>query len=819
VVDGLQSWLREDRSDTLAWLARFKVDLKPFKSPHPMSASMKQAREEAQAAIQVAAGARYAPLAGLVRGILAGFEERYLARKRARAVVDFSDLEELALQLLRQRPDVRALTQQRFEAVLMDEVQDTNPIQWRIIDEIRRPGRFFGVGDANQSIYGFRHADPELFAGFERDVAAGGGVIDRLEENYRSRRPILDTVVRIAGDGRLRGVRPHELRAGREYPPAAGPAVEITRVAGENSEAEWLARRLAELHGRLMVGDPPKPADWGDMAVLARTTSMFGEIEQALGRQNIPCVMRRGKNFYAEPEVVDLTNWLRVLENPGDEVALFGLLRSPLHGVSDEEMLGLRIAGQRLAPDGSWARIEQARALRAETPISVLLGRELDETGYLERLDPRARANVEKFHRLLRSFEARAPGDLSAWLEEIDGLRKAGQEPNAAVAEESDAVQVMTVHTAKGLEFPVVALAAMRKGSGGRQPSIAWSEAGGLGMKWRLEGVPAPVQDSSYALAMGEQARREALEENRLLYVALTRAEERLLLFWGDRGEGVWAGVVERALEVAWPEEPNAPVETGDLRITLAEGTPEVLDLITGAETKAPPVTLMPRPAELEPVPKLSVTALSRFDACPRRYLLAHILGWPLPEDGEAEGEGEAARFGTEVHEALAGNPTDVPEVAELVDRFRASSLGRRLETASRVEREFDFLVEIDGTLLEGKIDLWFEEPGRRVIVDYKTNRRLLPGQLAEYELGLYSLALEKLGERRPAEAWLYMARSGEALQVHLDEELFKRVRIALERQRGAESRGEYEMTEGPGCAYCTFLSRACSSTWRESAE
>lgn len=807
-----REWLASRASlAPMEWLDSFSLDRRSFAEGHPIHDGLDRVKMKIAAALRAVAGEMFEAQRALLREALLDFDDEYRRRKRALAALDFDDLEEFALALLEGDSQLRRDTQERYEAILMDELQDTNPVQWKILDCVRRPGRFFAVGDINQSIYGFRHAVPEQFSAYEQAVAAAGGAVDRLERNYRSRRGILETVEAITVTQPRAGIATHRLIPGRELPAAPGPFVEVQRVEGkENGEEEmWIARWLRELHGA-PVGEPPRPARFSDMAVLARSATSFDALEEALERFGIPCVVTRGRNFFEAPEALDLTNWLRVMENPKNEIALMGLLRSPFFGVPDEELMRMRMGGG-LAPAEAMERIAAARRLREEIPADRILARQLDETGYLASLHPRARANVEKFLRLVRELDAAAPGDLTGHLRLIGDLRTTGKEPHAPEVEARDAVQILTIHSAKGLEFPIVALASLHRGTGGFDAPIRWSRQFGLGLRWRLADREETIADPAYEAIGSETGRREDCEEDRLLYVAMTRAEERLLLSWTNapRARSPWPALVERGLGIKWAASPGEPFEVSGVRVTAREGAPEILERVA-AEAGGDAVRIEPLAETPQASAGISVTALSTFDACPRRYFLQSVLRWPQPE---ATGMGGAMALGSEVHEFLGGLREEVSaEARELAGAFESSELGKRARAARRAEREMDFLVEVDGSLLRGQIDLWFEEQGKVAVVDYKTDRQLSAARLRAYslQLRLYAIALERWTGKQAGEAWLFSLRDGVAHRVELDAEARREALRVLAAWREAETRGEFPLHETAECGRCPYVAGAC---------
>ncbi len=810
-ITAAYAWLdARPATHPLLWISSFKIDLQGLRTGHPVYDGVQRLRARQPSVAGAVAGALHLPQRAFLRDALIEFEAEYDRRKRLSARLDFEDLQERALALLESDSHFRRETQSRFSAILMDELQDTNPIQWRILDAVRTPGRFFAVGDINQSIYGFRHAAPEAFSAYEASIASSGGTIDRLQDNYRSRKPILDAVTAITVTQPAAGILSHKLRAQRSLPEANGPFLEIQRVETKdgNDEFLWLARRLRECHGT-PVGDPPRPARYQDMAILARSNAVFGAIQEALALFSIPCIVTRGRNFFEAPEVLDLTNWLRVLENPSNEIALFSLLRSPFFGIGDEEITRLRLQGG-LAPAHAWQRIQLARRLREDIPADRILAGLIDESGYLAKLAPGGVANVEKFLRLLRQLDAVSPGDLATHLQHIGDLRATGKEPHARETDARDAVEILSIHSAKGLEFPIVALAAMHRRSGGSDPFLCYSPQSGLGVRWRIPGASESVPDSVFLAHSSALSESERREEDRLLYVAMTRAEERLLLSYTftKSARNPWVAMIETGLGIDWPAD-GSPFESGSIRARKLSGLPEILDPVAATE-ETRVTNIRPLPSPTAAAAGLSVTALSVFDACPRRYFLQSAVGWPQPAAQKGSG---AMALGTEVHEFLGGLREEIsPEARALAAVFEQSDLGRRAASASRAEREMDFLVELQGALLRGQIDLWFEEPGGAVLVDYKTDQHLSEARLRAYslQLRLYAAAIERLTGRAPREAWLFSLRDGHSHSVDVTPDARNAALRILDAWREAEFRGHFPTNPTAECRWCPYLNGAC---------
>ena len=233
--------------------------------------------------------------------LFARFDGLYRERKRQLGALDFADLEECAARLLEDYPDVRRRLQNQFDHVLMDEYQDTNRQQARLLDLLRPPDRFYAVGDINQSIYGFRHAEPRVFREYRDAVAQAGKRLVQLVENFRSRPEILRAVETVAVGAE--GIETRPLIAGSAFPDKAAPSVEVLSAATPELEAQWVAARILEIEGQLQLRD--KAAEFKDLAVLVRNSEVLPAFTRAFDAAGIPYLVNRGKGFYETREVVD----------------------------------------------------------------------------------------------------------------------------------------------------------------------------------------------------------------------------------------------------------------------------------------------------------------------------------------------------------------------------------------------------------------------------------------------------------------------------------------------------------------------------------
>ena len=798
----------------------------------------------------------YASEKELLIQILAAFDDLYRSRKFAEARLDFNDLEFYAVRLLEENPEVRQSVNDQFRLVMIDEFQDTSAQQSRLVELVRAPGRFYAVGDLNQSIYSFRHASPRVFESYRNAVARSNAHLQELVQNWRSREPILLTTQLILRGAA--GIAERDLSPSRQLPPRTHPCIEAIACeqADEDEdayalEAAWVVDRILHLRQTLRLDEDQRPAQLSDFAILFRNMRVIQPYLDALERANLDYNLNRRNGFFETREARDLLHLLRAIHNARDAVSMLVVLRSAFAGVSEEALLRLSLQRGQVKDQLMHAdlttfseedriRLERFRtafgrwrAAASQVPIDRLLLRALDDMGVTWNPTSPSGENIEKFLTIARSYPEMTLGE---FVEHAQAMRAANpRESDAPIDESRDAVQIMTVHAAKGLEFPVVILAAMDKGvDAARSPVLNFTPEFGLGVKWLQ-----PDGKNESGLVHQENKQRinatEAEEANRLLYVALTRAQEHLILCWTqkpDKEPAHWGLTVSNALALgqiaASPEAavqtyyaPNQrPFEVRVLR-TAALPPPFLMDGLQ-SQFKNDALVLDAPLLTDQFDPDITATALSRFHSCPRKYYLASFLGFdgdylhPRAKVSSLLTGNRASEIGTQVHRLLAGDPVEKPdlEATRLAQVFERSVLGRRSYKAAHRETEWDFVFALDNVILRGTIDLWFEDASGIAIVDYKTDTldaKEAADRTLDYTLQLqvYALALEKALGKRPDHAWLHFLRPEAAIPVPIADSAATVLKAARELTL-AQERVEFPLHTGPHCRRCEFYRNLC---------
>ncbi len=563
----------------------------------------------------------------LLQELLTTFAAAYADAKDRESALDFEDLQLRARDLLGNHPEIRERERQRFRSIMVDEFQDTNRLQTELLDLLEpiEGGDLFVVGDEFQSIYGFRHADVAVFR--ERREAAS--TVLPLTRNHRSRPEVLAVVNELFaaefGD-EFQRLEP----AAASDQPALRNAVELlvtdkaaaaeTGVHWRRSEARHVARRVRELVDA-GVATP------GQIVLLFAAGTDAEWFEEELRALDLPTYRAAGRSYFGQQQVVDLLAYLRLLRNRYDDEALLTVLTSPFVGVSNDALVLIRAEAQRqpifrgiergipadLSDDDRRLvlafrqRYDRLLELAAYAPLELLCERVLSEHDYdlavLARHDGKRRyANLRKLARLARSYEELRGADIEGFVRFIEGQEDVGAKESDAVSEEegADAVRLLTIHAAKGLEFEVVVVADAGRSRPPVSDILALSD-GRFGFKVAHPATGTRVGTESYRDVKEHREQAERAERLRLYYVAMTRARERLIVSGsigtaGDAGEETPISWVLGRLGLE--EEARQPSTDGPFEIERGAAT-VVLRVDHGQPAPARPPAVVAEPVVL----------------------------------------------------------------------------------------------------------------------------------------------------------------------------------------------------------------------------
>ncbi len=769
---------------------------------------------------------RYGGLVRTLERLFTSAQARYDAKKDEIGALDFEDLQIRTLELLT-LPAVLDRVRSDYRFFLVDEFQDTNDLQYSILKGLlgkSRGSNIFIVGDPKQSIYGFRNAEVGVFYDARNDIAsarrstgvAGGDGSVVLAESFRPLSELAAFVntlfsALMSRAGSRFDVDYDEIVVGRTsrthgkvgillVPDGAGP----DRMRAIREECTLVAHRLRAIAGEGGEGRH----SFGECAVLLRDRANLSALERAFEEAGVPYLLAGGVGFFQTQEVYDFLNYVRFLVSPADDAALAGILRSPFFGLSDADLFGISLSpgsclwektGRSARGAGAPPLVRRAvtllsahRSLADRLSVPRLLRRIAADTGWLGTMaglshGPQHRENFLKLLELARRRGIGGPFTLYDFGEYLDHrAEEEEREGQAATAATGRAVRVMTVHAAKGLEFPVVLLPFLdRIGRSDREPIIHPEYGIGFSIGPEGEGKSESAPLHAFLRALSEEKGRA--EEKRVFYVACTRARDVLILS-GTEGEKIpphsplgWvrgvmrtSGIVEVDSAFDFGSIPIRCLEAGDPGPARIVEKPVRLRVTVHRPERGPAMT---RPAAggaiLRPVARdltaplldtrggetYSATRLKTYADCPAKYYLSYILGLgqagnqpgrdePVDRDPQ-EGPGLAVLEGEITHEILSGIDAAASEpavaskisalvrarhadpaasrlerrVGENVSVFRRSPAGLEILSRPGARTEYPVSAVVGDAIVMGKIDRLFT--GRDALVefvDYKTD-------------------------------------------------------------------------------------------------
>ncbi len=753
----------------------------------------------------------------IIPGLIAIFQQAnqwYAGAKARQGKLDYDDLEYNSLKLLRNFPSVRLYWQDQIKALLVDEFQDTNHRQRELVALLNGDNRnLFIVGDGKQSIYRFRGADVAVFREEQAKIQKSGESF-HLANSYRAHPGLLNNLNSLlkpvlGEEENLPYIEPFSpLQPGRERASKGLelPYVELHLAVGSKASgalhtaAQAAAFRLMELveSESIWVEGPGESEgqllSYGDVAVLCRASGSFPAYEGAFEGAGIPYLTIAGQGFFDRPEIRDVLNALLALVETENDLAMAGLLRSPAGGLSDAALMRLRdfqkemnlpslLGATRQAEDaGLGEEVEPADRIVSlidelipfvgRITVAELLWKFLERTAYIPSLTKMGlNRSVQNLKKLIADTQKRGESSIKTFLDTIAELRSVAVREGEAFSVAEGAVQIMTVHQSKGLEFPVVVLGdASKKGRFSRE--IIFDKRFGMvppfsenQIKLGDNGIPEIIKSSSmaYGLSLKEERLKEEAEANRLLYVAATRAQE-LLIVSGVLGKPTkdqsmgkqsgWLGKIAESLglsdtqisyKVYGDDIHEINLEKNDLQSLCRIYEPGIKFTyqIRSDKQSDKKVTIddysmldgiLPADTGLD-IEKGTDQEIRRVvSTADRPTAPAWMVGkvvhralekWKFPDDGETEFiSWSVAVFG---NLGLSGEKEirdGCRRVITNLERFQNSDLYQRMKGADRLYHETSFSLPRDdeGPLI-GVIDALFLEEEKWVLVEFKTDR------------------------------------------------------------------------------------------------
>ncbi len=711
------------------------------------------------------------------RQVACEFHQGWLNFKRQNGQFDMADLELLSLDVVRSEPELARAFASEWDYWLVDEYQDTSPLQVELLRHLMGERPSFVVGDPQQSIYLFRGAQSRVFSEREEQLRKGGGELRTKDKNYRSTPELLSFFNDFFGrlDGQFMSMQARQ----ESFDPS-----QVVATFAQAPDAEDEPKAIVHY----ILKAVRRGASWDSFCILARTNKTLTGLAQALGRYGIPTHVHAASGFARRREVKDSLALLKFLLNPNDNLSLMILLRSPWLRVKDEQLVRW-LSDSESCPEftSHWQRLQAhpeaqghevveflrsvlSRALRE--PLSVVFQSTLLKLGVMDfshhhDFSGRREANLWKLLSWLRELENQPGFNYRAWVEQIESEESSaeGDEGKDAVAAaEPNCVNLMTVHASKGLQFEKVILPSCHEPL--RAPNVKTFYLDELKGLWSFP-VPLGENGEFFQCVSGrreflERKRQELEELKRLLYVALTRAQNSVFLSWvGEPKKNSWADLWD------WPtaEEGLRPGQNYSFQVEYGPWTPYPLE---GGAQRVPEVR---PPYQGQAVEGKSVELLPRRSVS--SLLNESVPGGRVQEDSQslrttrlrATERLEKAHQGVLLHR-LFEVIHSAPQVSrqELIEQWFSGSsqeLNRAVDYVLSLQEppmqaliekgqvEWGFHWRREEHILEGQIDLWGEINGVCWVVDYKSGQKDFVKRAFD-QLNLYSQALRAHGIRSP---------------------------------------------------------------------
>lgn len=827
----------------------------------------------------------------LVQDWLAVLQEFYAclsARKQENNVLFNDDLDLLAIEHLQKNEALRQKYQERYKYIMVDEFQDTNERQRQLIyllcgNKLDGKNNLFIVGDVKQSIYRFRHADVSVFNKVKEDIAQNAGQNLGMKINFRSTQSIVESC--NTAFCKLMDLPKEEIcLEHHEGANTGGAKVCLLQVPYKSKEDDLGAKedkwqKEAEAIAAYLQQELPKVEPQlrpgASKAILLRAMTHCEILRQTLQGYGINCVVVKGKGFYEQQEVLDVLNLLAALHNRYASLELAGALRSDYFGLDDATLtqlfwqtgkdrplwdvlqavgsgeLQLNLPPEQLALAMHAAErlhsLRQAAALMALPELFAQLWDKLQPDFVLSQQEngPSKLANVKKLRLLAQQYSQKKQASLAEWLQNVKALCASNTKEPAATVQADDALQIMTIHNSKGLEFDLVILPQLERAAHGDTASVKYlpgkdGEPGLFGIK--VPDKELQLQKSGVYELAGERDRvLEEAESRRLLYVAMTRAKKQLLMVGAVAEEKLPEAVIGLPSAKGWWQQLQAVYEADWEKresscpwvrlLCAADLSPAVVQQGEQQRLALEPLALAPLPAYAACGRTcFTASALQTYLHCRRQYYYQQVLAVPELEQnvaGEQAHELPASVTGSIVHKALElyngynaeavfaialdefAPGAEASQARSMFNAYISSDLYKALP--KKQKRELAFVQPLQQELAaEGVIDLLaFDEADNMIIVDYKTGTPPEPDEVKTgyaYQLALYKDAAEKLYPgKKVVRAELHFLQNMSVWQLPFAESYLQEAVELCEEISGKGEEKDFACSCGAGCAYCHY--------------
>ena len=813
--------------------------------------------------------------------------------------LDYNGLLFKAMQLLSGQKNVAEQYNSQYKQILVDEFQDTDDIQMEIIKTLVSKGKnnpvLFLIGDENQSIYKFRGAEVSNFRKMMREM--GLDKPDYLSTNYRSQpelikfhnsffHPLLSDNEGGTESG-FSKAEPHRKSYAEEHKvQLLMPLIEEEEeTSNREKEAEILASQILSIVGRKKITteeEEEKFIEYRDIGILLRKVTQVQTILDQFNKSGIPYYFNTRKGFYYKYEIIDLLNLMRVIEFRTDDYSLASLLRSPIMGLSDNALFIMGVTGSFTTAFNdekgeNFSKEDKERFLRAKKIVEKLRKAKdqynlskfvqtiIDEINYIPFLlssenGEQKALNVYKFQEIVLKLEDGGVNIYSDLMEKLNRIQKLEISEGEAFSntEGDDVVTVMTVHSAKGLQFPVVFLPDLNSTVINKGRLFYYD--GNTGFGYRLiHGDKVEIDPIGWSLRKLDNY-KDISETKRLLYVAMTRAKD-YLFFVGARErkkgsltspkKGSWMKEIMDGIGLETDNEAEN-IEFSGLTIPIINKLKEVKaadskikSSMLSSEFLKTTKYIVPIKATHPPV-RITPTGFLKYLECPKKYDLSETYGIEEPEKAESISSdiepASGKKFGDMAHEFLSklnfkdqdyyslidkvlqknhieGKMKEefADEMGKIVERFKKTEAFEQLRSLpqEKIKKEEKFFIEFEGVIIEGTIDLMYEFNDRWNLLDYKTDV-VEDGDFDEKvehykpQLMLYAKAIKNITKEYPQRTTIYFTRSGVNEELEVNDDSIAQIEDKLRDM--FKKLGTNDISKNPdSCENCGYFGNYCT--------